>query len=539
MVPARERDAARWVRSAAVTLAETLHATAQRLPEQPALLVAVDGQTTRTITYRELDVGVRRDAAALGALGLSPGVTPGATLGSRAAAGDLEQAAGDRVAILCPNGAPFVAALYAVWGAGLVAVPVHAGSVAREVAAVAADAGARAVVVHRDLAHVIAAVREQTPALEHVLVVDEATPLAAAAGVDPDPVEALPRDDEQLALVQYTAGTTGEPKGAMLRHRHLVANHRQLAATELAVTERDRVLCVLPTSHIYALNVALAYPLAHGAAVVLCDRFDAAATLALVAEAGVTILVGAPPMFAMWADVDAADELDLAHVRFAVSGAAPLPPSVLERAADRLGLSVYEGYGLTESAPVLTSTAVTGEVRPGSVGHPLPEVALRLIGDDGQPVRRGDPGEVHARGPNIFAGYWHNPNATAWALTDGWLVTGDVGYEQDGALHLVDRKRDLVIVSGFNVYPREVENVLASHPQVAAAAVVGVPHGTTGEAVKAFVQPVPGATPTAEELTAHCAAQLARFKIPAHITIVDELPVGPTGKVVRRRLPRE
>ncbi len=515
-----------------MNLARTLQATAARLPQRPALLVGADDEARRTITYGELDAAARRGAAALRALGLAPGMTPR----SPAAEASLEQAAGDRVAILCPNGAPFVEALYAVWAAGLVAVPLNAGSVAREVAAVLAHVDARAVVVHRELAGVVEAVRDQVPALDHVLVVDDATPLAAAVGADAEPLATVAGDEEQLALVQYTAGTTGEPKGAMLRHRHLAANQRQLAATRLAIGEHDRVLCVLPLFHIYALNVALAYPLGQGAAVVVCDRFDAAASLRVIAETGVTVLLGAPPMFAMWADVEGAGEPGLSDVRLAVSGAAPLPPVVLRRFSDRLRVPLYEGYGLTESAPVLTSTAVTGEVRPGSVGHPLPEVTLRLIGDDGQPVRRGDPGEVYARGPNIFAGYWHDVAATAHALSDGWLATGDVGYEQDGALHLVDRKRDLVIVSGFNVYPREVESVLAAHPQVADAAVVGVPDSATGEAVKAFVQPTPGTRPTAEELTAHCTGQLARYKVPRYLAVVEQLPVGPTGKVMRRML---
>jgi long-chain acyl-CoA synthetase len=406
-----------------------------------------------------------------------------------------------------------------------------------------ADAEARAIVVHSELVGVaVVAPREGDP-VRHVLEVDEATPLASAAGVDTEPLESPAAvDDEHLALVPYTAGTTGEPKGVMLRHRHLAANHRQLAGTAAVLSAADRVLCALPLSHIYGLNVALAYPLAQGAAVTLVERFDAGATLRLAADDGVTVLPGVPPMLAAWTEVaggEGAGGLDLSRLRFAISGAAPLAPSVLQRSAERLGVPVYEGHGLTESAPVLTSTAATGAMRPGSVGHPLPEVTLRLVGDDGQPVRRGDPGEVHARGPNIFAGYWRDPTETARALPDGWLATGDVGYERDGALHLIDRKRDLIIVSGFNVYPREVENVLAEHSAVAGSAVVGVPDPATGEAVKAFVQPLAGATPSADELIAHCADQLARFKVPVEVALVEELPVGLAGKLMRRRLREE
>lgn len=514
-----------------MSLARTLHEVAARQPEQTALRVAAGASVTRSRTFGELDVAARRGAATLAALGLRPGSPPGE------GPPDAEEVVGDRVVVLCPGGAAFVEAVYAVWAAGLVAVPVNAVSVAREVAGVLADADAVAVIVHRDLVGVVEQAREQAPDPAHVLVVDDDTPLAEAAGRDAAPLdEPVAVDGEQLALLQHTAGTTGAPKGAMLRHRNLLANHRQLAGTRLHISADDRVLCVLPLSHIYALNVALAYPLARGASVVVADRFDPADSLALVAEQGVTALLAAPPMLAMWAEAAGADELDLSRVRFAVSGAAPLSPWVLRRFHERLGIAVYEGYGLTESAPVLTTTAVTGDMRPGSVGHPLPEVELRLVGDDGRPVRRGDPGEVWARGPNVFAGYWRNPGETARTLRDGWLTTGDVGYEQDGALHLVDRKRDLVIVSGFNVYPREVEDVLTAHPKVVDAAVVGVPDPTTGEAVKAFVRPAPGEAPTREELAAHCAGGLARYKLPAHIAVVEELPVGPAGKVMRAML---
>lgn len=519
------------LRCAPVSLAGTLHAAAARHPEQTALRVASGASVIRALTFADLDDAARRGAAALAGLGLAAGSRPGG------GAPDAEGVVGDRVVVLCPSGAPFVEAVYAVWAAGLVAVPVNATSVAREVAAVLGDVDPAAVIVHRELAGVVEQAREHAPDPAHVLEVDDGTPLATAAGSDAGPLaEPVAVDGEQLALLQHTAGTTGASKSAMLRHRNLVANHRQLDGTRLHVGETDRVLCVLPLSHIYALNVALAYPLARGASVVIADRFDAAESLALVADQRVSVLLAAPPMLAMWAETAAAGELDLSCARFVVSGAAPLSPSVLARFRDRFAIPVYEGYGLTESAPVLTTTAVTGDVRPGSVGHPLPEVELRLVGDDGRPVRRGDPGEVYARGPNVFPGYWRDPTETARALRDGWLATGDVGYEQDGALHLVDRKRDVIIVSGFNVYPREVEDALTAHPTVADAAVVGVPDPTTGEGVKAFVQPVPGQDPTSAELTTHCQGQLARFKRPAEIVIVDQLPVGPAGKVMRAML---
>ncbi|MFO8075225.1 MAG: AMP-binding protein, partial [Egibacteraceae bacterium] len=251
----------------------------------------------------------------------------------------------------------------------------------------------------------------------------------------------------------------------------------------------------------------------------------------------VTVMPGVPPMLAAWAG-RGPGERDLSALRLAASGAAPLDPAVAERFAAAFGVPVWEGYGLTETAPVLTTTAMGEQPRYGSVGRPLPDVELRLVGERDTPVRRGDPGEVLARGPNVFAGYWRDPERTRRAFTpEGFFRTRDIGYaDAEGNLRLVDRKGDLIIVSGFNVYPREVEDVLIRHHAVAAAAAVGVPHERTGEAVVAHVVLRPGAEATPEELIAHSRTLLARFKCPREIVLRDELPTAPTGKLMRRRL---
>ena len=521
-----------------MTLADTLHATAARLPDKPALHIAEGGRVAASVTYATLDARARAVAAGLRGRGLAP-----------PASDDPAATVGDRVAIMLPNSPAFVETLYGTWAAGLVAVPLGTGLTAAEVAAVLVDADARALVVDRAVAATVEAVRAQLPGLDHVIAVDPKAPVAPALGGEdgdptgpaeaPEPLEAAaaPAGEAALALLQYTAGTTGAPKGAMLTHRHLLANHRQLGGTRLAITEDDVVLGALPLHHIYGLNVALALSLARGATVVLVERFAPEAVLDLVTDAGVSVLPGAPPMFAAWHDLEGLERRDLAALRVAVSGAAPLAPPVLERFVARTGVPVYEGYGLTETAPVLTSTAMTGELHPGSVGHPLPEVELRLVGDDGAPVDPRDPAEVVVRGPNVFDGYWRNRQATAAVLDpDGWFATGDIGYVDDAGLHLVDRKHDLIIVSGFNVYPREVEDVLVDHPAVGAAAVVGVPNAETGEVVRAFVEPLGGATPDVDELAEHCAARLARFKRPVSIAVLEQLPAGPTGKLRREQL---
>ena len=224
-------------------------------------------------------------------------------------------------------------------------------------------------------------------------------------------------------------------------------------------------------------------------------------------------------------------------MRIAVSGAAALPADVLARTRDVLGLDVWEGYGLTEAAPTVTSTAMGERPVPGSVGRPLPGIELDLVDEEGRSVPTGELGEVTVRGPNVFAGYWRRPGDTAAVLRDGWLATGDVGYlDHHGDLHLVERKRDLVIVSGFNVFPSEVENALRTHPRVADAAVIGVPHPTTGEAVMAYVVAADGAELSPDEVLAHARTRLARYKLPESVTVVEALPLLPTGKVKRRVL---
>ena len=325
----------------------------------------------------------------------------------------------------------------------------------------------------------------------------------------------------------------------MLSHANLIANHDQMARTRLSVVEGDVVLCVLPLFHIYALNVAMAFSLSRGATVLLMDRFDPLQTLEAIAAQRASIIIGAPPIYIAWVNTPGASEYDVASVRFAVSGAAPLPRHVLERFQSELGIAIWEGYGLTETAPLLTTVAMNETVLPGSVGRPVPGVELRLVDDRGVDVNRGDPGEVVVRGPNVFSGYWRQPEATAEVLdADGWFRTGDVGILDEGNLYLVDRKKDLIIVSGFNVYPREVEEVLYRHPKLAQAAVIGTPHPYTGEAVKAVVVLRPGEESSSEEITDFCRRSLARFKCPEVVEFVEKLPVNPSGKVLRRELRR-
>ena len=325
----------------------------------------------------------------------------------------------------------------------------------------------------------------------------------------------------------------------MLTHRALAANVAQAAEVEPPmISADDVVLGVLPLFHVYGLNAVLGQVVNQACRLVLVDGFDAEASLTLVEDEAITVLPVAPPALVRWLDVPDLRER-MSGVRLVLSGSAPLPPEVAERFTEVTGIPVHQGYGLTEAAPIVTSTLCSATPKPGSVGAALPGVEVRLVDERGRAPEPGDPGEIEVRGPNLFSGYW--PDGADGPDEDGWFRTGDVGFlDPDGDLFLVDRIKDLVIVSGFNVYPVEVEEVLAELDDVAEVAVIGTPDEKTGEAVVAFVRPAAGTSLSADELAErvreHAATRLARFKQPTQVHVVDELPHTVTGKVAKGRL---
>jgi long-chain acyl-CoA synthetase len=448
---------------------------------------------------------------------------------------------GDRVALLCGNGHPFVIAYYAVVGLGAVAVPLNPSSPAPELQRQLSAVGACAVILDRSAAAAWADVdRAQVPDVRAVVSVDGDTgggattfdELLAAA-----PLQATDVAPDHLATLLFTSGTAGAPRAAMLTHGNLLANLTQAQSVTNRVAPGDVVYGVVPVYHIYGLQSMLTFSLAVGATVLLVQRFDPATALESIKARGVSVIPGAPAMWVAFAHFDEAPADAFAGVRVALSGAAPLAVNVAEKMEERFGLRIAEGYGLTEASPVVTSSIGMTPVF-GSVGRVLDGIELRLVDDDGGDALVGDAGEIWVRGPNVFVGYLDDPEATARVLTpDGWLRTGDIGMcDEQGRLYLVERAKDLIIVSGFNVYPAEVEDVLMMHPAVADAGVIGVPHPHTGEAVKAFVVLAEGATIDEEALIEHCHQHLARYKAPSKILFVDELPRSATGKLVRRDL---
>jgi long-chain acyl-CoA synthetase len=499
------------------SVADLIPDAAAGRPDEPALIFE-----EHTIAYRRLDERVARAAGTLRGLGVGEG---------------------DRVAILLGNVPEFVETLHGTLRLGAVATPLNVMLTPEEAGYILADAEATVVVA--DTAHVstVLAVRDRLPALGHVVVTGPgpAPPWTVSFEEAINSAEVVPVaevDPDQLALLAYTAGTTADPKGAMLSHGNLLANLDQISKVPaLRETQSDVVLLVLPLFHIYALNAGLGVSLKEGATVLLMDRFEPVATLEAVERHGVTVLLGAPPMFQAWLRAAESRRFDLSSVRLAVSGAAPLPGAVLEAFQERLGITIWEGYGLTETAPAVTTNALGEEAKADSIGLSLPGVEVRLVDETGEEVEDGDPGEIVIRGPNVFQGYWKRPEETEAAFRDGWLRTGDIAYrDEDGYLFIVDRSKDLVIVSGFNVYPREVEEALVSHPAVAECAVIGLPDDRTGEAIRALVVRAEGSDATEDDLLEHCRERLARFKLPREIRFVDALPKHVTGKVLRRRL---
>ena len=487
-----------------VNLSQLLRETAARVPDKPAFLWG--GQT---ITFEELDRQVDRAATWLKSRGV---------------------AVGDRVAIGMQNLPHFAYSYFGALRLGAVAVPLNPLLAQVEVERVLADSGARVAIAAPPFYDVLARAAS-----------DGFTVLST------EDWEGLPEGErivdfdaghEDLAALPYTSGTTGEPKGVMLSHGNLRANLDQQMRVPGARIEEDDVLFVaLPLFHIFGLNVILGLLVMNGATGVLMERFEPVQALKLIQEHKVTVLFGAPPMYTAWLNTPGAEQYDLSSVRLAISGAAPLATETLEAFQSVFAVTIYEGYGLTETAPTLTSNRMTGAARPGSVGRALPDVEIRLITPQGNDVEIGDPGEVVVRGPNVFQGYWKREKETAAAFIGDWFRTGDVGVlDEDGYLYLVDRKRDLIIVSGFNVFPAEVELALNHNAKVQESAVVGVPHPYTGEAIKAYVVLEPGVSATEVELIADAHTRLARFKCPETIEIVDELPHLLTGKVLRRAL---
>ena len=453
---------------------------------------------------------------------------------------------GDRVGLLMHNLPLFMEAYYGILKSGASVVPLNVLYKAGEVEYILNDSGAKAVLAFGPFAQVALAAAAHCPDLRSVVV---AAPQEVPGGVSwreviAEASEAPPNvavNPENVAVICYTSGTTGRPKGAMLSHRNLLGNCQQcMALPQIATRPDDVVWIALPLFHIYAMNVGMNLSVFNGATMLLIERFEPQSSVEALQKYRATVMYGAPPMFVAWAQMPTFSDYDLTTLRYVASGAAALPVKVLEGFESLAHVPISEGYGLSEASPVVTSNAAGPVVKPGTVGRPLPGVEVRLEDDAGKDVPNGEPGELICRGANIMLGYWRQPEATAETLRDGWLHTGDIATrDDDGYISIVDRKKDMIVVSGFNVYPREVEEVLFRHPAVADAAVVQFPDPYQGESVLAFVVLKKDATATEQEIIDYCRGAIATFKAPRRVVFRDELPKNNTGKVLRRELREE
>jgi long-chain acyl-CoA synthetase len=503
-----------------LNLAVILKEGAVRHPEKPALVA-----DARVVTYRELFESASRLGASLLRLGL---------------------ARGEHVALMMPNVPEFTIAYFACHLAGLVVVPLNVMLKADEVAFHLEDSDAKAIVVWHAFLEQLGDGVDRAP-LCRVRVIAGAD--AADAVPDGAPrfeslleTEASLRDlpdtaPDDTAVLLYTSGTTGRPKGAELTHFNLFYN-ADLAGRLHGVDATAVSLAVLPLFHSFGQTVIQNATLLHGGTLVLLPRFDALAAFEAIERHRVTFFAGVPTMYFGLLHHPEASRYDLASLRICASGGAPMPVDVMRRFDETYGANILEGYGLSETSPLACLNQTDRPKKPGSIGRPLWGVEFRLVAEDGRVIEESDvPGEIQIKGHIVMKGYYKRPDATASAIVDGWFRTGDVARrDEDGYYFIVDRMKDMILRGGFNVYPREVEEVLYRHPAVAEAAVVGAPHEALGEEVVAVVALKPGTAATAEELVAFARERLAAYKYPREVRFVLSLPKGPTGKILKRAI---
>ncbi|QQS00616.1 MAG: long-chain fatty acid--CoA ligase [Austwickia sp.] len=440
---------------------------------------------------------------------------------------------GDRLALSLPNITAFPLAYYAALRLGCVVVPMNPLFKPREVEYYLRDAGAKLLI---GLPNPDTAAGAEAAGVEYL----EVTQVPALLGTPIEPVtEVVDRDDDDTAVLLYTSGTTGSPKGAELRHRNLNSNQEVAARTLLEVTDADTLMGCLPLFHVFGMTAAMNICVATGACLTLLPRFEPVAALKIIERDKATVFLGVPTMYGALLAAQPQVQADVSSLRVCISGGASLPVELMRKFEAAFDCIILEGYGLSETSPVASFNHPHSERKPGSIGTPIEGVEMDLHSDDGSKTPEGEIGEIVIRGDCLMRGYWNKPDATAAAIRDGWFYTGDLATrDAEGYYSIVDRSKDMIIRGGYNVYPREVEEVLYTHPAVLEVAVVGVPDERLGEEVAAYVVLNEGASATAEELTEYAKERLAAYKYPRAIHVIEALPKGATGKILKRELPR-
>ena len=488
-------------------------------PEKPFLFSEADA---RVFTYTEFDQAVSRAARRLAAAGISKG---------------------DPVSLLMPNSAEYIIAYFACWKLGAVAGPVNSLLKAEEVAFVVSDSEAKAIIVHSEFLPLINEIKDRLPSVQAVIEFDDEAAATKGFAEGSSSIRStnsslsdIDGDDE--AIIIYTSGTTGKPKGCLLTHGNLIANARQISKW-LGFTSDDRLLSIMPLFHMNAVSVTTMSALYAGGSTVVSPKFSASRFWQTISDYQITSFGSVATMLSMLLTKypDGVPEgLKTDQLRFAMCDSAPVPAEVMQRFEQTFNCLVIEGYGLSESTCRSTFNPPDTRRRPGSCGMAIGN-KMKVVDEEDGEVADGQLGEIVLRGENILKGYYKNPDANEAAFRNGWFHTGDIGYrDADGFFYIVDRKNDLIIRGGENIYPREIDEILYQHPAVNAAATIGVPDDLYGEEVAAFIVLRVGTEATEEELVSYCRAHLADFKCPKTIRFVADIPKGPTGKLLKREL---
>ena len=489
-------------------LAKILTAAAEKSPDD----IAIKLDETE-VSYGMLDEGSARAAGLLKEHGVKPG---------------------DRVGVMLPNVPYFPIAYYGVLRAGGVVVPMNVLLKGREVGFYLEDPGAKVMIAWGDFAEAAEKGAEDAGAECILVKPGEFEKLLADQEPDHDMAD---RDGEDTAVILYTSGTTGKPKGAELTHSNLLRNCT-VAGEELGeITDEDRLLGALPLFHSFGQTCTLNAGIQGRAMISMIPRFDPDKALEIIARDRITLFQGVPTMYNAMLSCKSADSADTSTLRLCMSGGSAMPEEVMRKFEEKFGCKVLEGYGLSETSPVASFNHPDKENKAGSIGTPIKGVEMKVVDDDGKEVDQGEVGEIVIKGHNIMKGYWNREDATKEAIKDGWFYSGDMAkVDEDGYFFIVDRKKDLIIRGGYNVYPREIEEVLYEHPAIQEAAVVAVPHEELGEEVGAAVVLKDGEDLSADDLKAYAKDQVAAYKYPRQVWFLDELPKGPTGKILKREI---
>lgn len=510
-----------------MNLTEQLHETAIKMGDKTAYYFM-----DQSSTYAELDGAVTKFADGLSKLGVKKG---------------------DHIALLLGNSPHFVIGLHGALRLGATVIPINPIYTPDEIGYIVNNGDVKAVVTLDLLVPLIEKMHQALPKVENYIICD--TPQGQASEQDLSALSAFSKmksftqlialgdigfkgpelEEDDTAVILYTSGTTGKPKGAMLTHKNLYSNAKDVS-DYLHMNENDRVITTLPMFHVFCLTVALNAPLMNGATILIDPKFSSKEIFRLAKKYEPTVFAGVPTMYNFLLQYEDGNPEDLKSLRLCISGGAAMPVALLHGFEKKFNVIVSEGYGLSEASPVTCFNPLDKPRKAGSIGQSIMNVENKVVNELGEEVSVGEVGELIVRGPNVMKGYYKLPEETAATIRDGWLYTGDLAKrDEEGYFYIVDRKKDLILVGGYNVYPREVEEVLYNHREVVEAAVLGVPDPNLGETVKCYVV-TNNPQLTEELLLAYCAEHLARYKVPSSIEFLEELPKNTTGKILRRAL---